>query len=211
LCSQRGGHRSRTKPRAARVGNVTRGSYHTIAQNAEHKRASRVPSRYAKARHRHLPCALSWRGAYLPRRVREGRSAGRGLIFMGKYYASVPQSTMVHAPQLEQWEATSNSLLRQSSRSAAVIAVLRPSLEIERTTMNCHDERGSVPPVASPPSHRLGSWRFGSIVQYPLQPNLNIGRLPRMLSSERLTETWQLTAVVSRCLSTKLPSAAETF
>ena len=49
----------------------------TIAPNARHKRASGIPSRYAKARH--LPCTLSWRGAYLPTHVREGCTAGRGL------------------------------------------------------------------------------------------------------------------------------------
>ena len=47
-------------------------------QSARHKRASGIPSRYAKARH--LPCTPSWRGAYLPTHVREGCSAGRGLV-----------------------------------------------------------------------------------------------------------------------------------
>lgn len=46
--------------------------------SARHKRASGTPSRYAKARH--LPCTLSWRGAYLPTHVREGCPAGRGLV-----------------------------------------------------------------------------------------------------------------------------------
>ena len=50
----------------------------TIALNARHKRASGISSRYAKARH--LPCTLSWRGAYLPTHVREGCPAGRGLV-----------------------------------------------------------------------------------------------------------------------------------
>ena len=50
----------------------------TIALSVRHKRASGMPSRYAKARH--LPCTLSWRGAYLPTHVREGCPAGRGLV-----------------------------------------------------------------------------------------------------------------------------------
>ena len=50
----------------------------TIALNARHKRASGISSRYAKARH--LPCTLSWRGAYLPTHVREGCPAGRSLV-----------------------------------------------------------------------------------------------------------------------------------
>ncbi len=50
----------------------------TIALSARHKRASGIPSRYVKARH--LPCTLSWRGAYLPTHVREGCPAGRGLV-----------------------------------------------------------------------------------------------------------------------------------
>jgi len=50
----------------------------TIALSARHKRASGISSRYAKARH--LPCTLSWRGAYLPTHVREGCPAGRGLV-----------------------------------------------------------------------------------------------------------------------------------
>jgi len=50
----------------------------TIALSARHKRASAIPSRYAKARH--LPCTLSWRGAYLPTHVREGCPARRGLV-----------------------------------------------------------------------------------------------------------------------------------
>jgi hypothetical protein len=50
----------------------------TIALSARHKRASGIPSRYAKARH--LPCTRSWRGAYLPTHVREGCPAGRGLV-----------------------------------------------------------------------------------------------------------------------------------
>ena len=54
----------------------------TIALSARHKRASGIPSRYAKARH--LPCTLSWRGAYLPTHVREGCPAGRGLVSWAK-------------------------------------------------------------------------------------------------------------------------------
>ena len=50
----------------------------TIALSARHKRASGIPSRYAKARH--LPCTLLRRGAYLPTHVREGCPAGRGLV-----------------------------------------------------------------------------------------------------------------------------------
>ena len=56
----------------------TRRVVRTIALSARHKRASGIPSRYAKARH--LPCTLSWRGAYLPTHVREGCPAGRGLV-----------------------------------------------------------------------------------------------------------------------------------
>jgi hypothetical protein len=54
----------------------------TIALSARHKRASGIPSRYAKARH--LPCTLSWRGAYLPTHVREGCPAGWGLVSWAK-------------------------------------------------------------------------------------------------------------------------------
>ena len=54
----------------------------TIALSARHKRASGISSRYAKARH--LPCTLSWRGAYLPTHVREGCPAGRGLVSWAK-------------------------------------------------------------------------------------------------------------------------------
>ncbi len=54
----------------------------TIALNARHKRALGISSRYAKARH--LPCTLSWRGAYLPTHVREGCPAGRGLVSWAK-------------------------------------------------------------------------------------------------------------------------------
>ena len=49
-----------------------------IAFNARHKRALGMPSRYTKARH--LPCALSWRGAFTAAHVREGYSAGRSLM-----------------------------------------------------------------------------------------------------------------------------------
>ncbi len=54
----------------------------TIALSARHKRASGIPSRYAKARH--LPCTLLRRGAYLPTHVREGCPAGRGLVSWAK-------------------------------------------------------------------------------------------------------------------------------
>ena len=163
LCSERGGHRSRTKPRAARVGNVTHA--HTIQS---HKTpGTRVRRVYPRGTRRLVIVTSAMRAVMAGRVFAKARTrgtlCGAGLGIMGKYYASVPQSTMVHAPRLEQWEAPSNSLLRQCSRSISRRhSVLRPSLEIERTTMNCHDERGSVPPVASPPSRssarKLAFW-----------------------------------------------------
>jgi hypothetical protein len=76
LCSQEGAIVSE-RNRGLRA-SETRLVARAIALNARHKRASGIPSRYAKARH--LPCTLSWRGAYLPTHVREGCPAGRGLV-----------------------------------------------------------------------------------------------------------------------------------
>ena len=92
-----------------------------------------------------------------------GTLCGAGLDFHGqilricppKYDGSRPTAGAMGGT-LQQPPAAMLEISRRHS-------VLRPSLEIERTTMNCHDESGSVPPVASPPSHRLGRWRFGSI------------------------------------------------
>ena len=61
-------------PRASEMRRVAR----TCALNARHKSVRRV---FLRGTRRLVTChALSWRGAYLPTHVREGCSAGRGLI-----------------------------------------------------------------------------------------------------------------------------------
>ena len=82
-----------------------------IIINARHKRASGVLSPYAQARH--LPCALSWQGRVFASRRARGLLYRAGLDLMGKSRASAAKSTMVNAPHLEKWEASSNSHPRQ--------------------------------------------------------------------------------------------------
>jgi hypothetical protein len=100
----------------------TRRVARTIALSARHKRASGIPSRYAKARH--LPCTLSWRGAYLPTHVREGCPAGRDLVSWANNTHLSPKVRRFtpHSWSNGPGEAASNSHLRQCSRSAAVTA-----------------------------------------------------------------------------------------
>jgi hypothetical protein len=117
-CSQRGGHRFRTKPRAARVGNEARGSYDRTERQAQACVGYTLAVREGSSPAMHAVMA----GRVSANARTRGMPCRAGLGIMGKKYASVAKSTTIHAPQLEQWEAASNSHLRQCSRSAAVTA-----------------------------------------------------------------------------------------
>jgi hypothetical protein len=90
LCSQRAGHRFRTKTRAARVGNEARGAYMRNKRQAQ--ACVGYSSRYAKARH--LPCAVMAGRVFADARTR-GMLCRAGLDIMGNQYASVTKSTMI--------------------------------------------------------------------------------------------------------------------
>lgn len=90
LCSQRAGHRFRTKTRAARVGNEARGAYMRNKRQAQ--ACVGYSSRYAKARH--LPCAVMAGRVFADARTR-GMLCRAGLDIMGNQYASVAKSTMI--------------------------------------------------------------------------------------------------------------------
>ncbi len=118
----------------------------TIALSARHKRASGIPSRYAKARH--LPCTLSWRGAYLPTHVREGCPAGRSLI---SWANNTHLSPKIRRLSPHSWSngrqpptaTCGNARLEISRRHSVMLhGSCIPSFEIERATMIGHDQRG---------------------------------------------------------------------
>ncbi len=90
LCSQRAGHRFRTKTTAARVGNEARGAYMRNKRQAQ--ACVGYSSRYAKARH--LPCAVMAGRVFADARTR-GMLCRAGLDIMGNQYASVTKSTMI--------------------------------------------------------------------------------------------------------------------
>ena len=89
LCSQRAGHRFRTKTRAARVGNAARGAYMRNKRQAQ--ACVGYSSPYAKARH--LPCTVMAGRVFANARTRW--MLCRAGLDMGNQYASVAKSTMI--------------------------------------------------------------------------------------------------------------------
>ena len=108
LCSQRAGHRFRTKTRAARVGNEARGAYDRTERQAQ-KRASGISLAVREGSSPAMRAVMPVAGRVSANARTRGMPCGAGLDIMGNQYASVAKSTTIHAPQLKQWEAAPSS------------------------------------------------------------------------------------------------------
>jgi hypothetical protein len=132
LCSQRAGHRFRTKTRAARVGNEARGAYMRTQRQAQ-----ACVGYFFAVREGSSPAMRCHGGARICRRTYERDALQGGARYHGqpiricrqKYDDCCRHSVMLHRSGI-------------------------PSLrvQIERTMMKCHDQRGNEPPFAGLPS-----------------------------------------------------------